>query len=265
MLSFTYVLGDAEITAPEKDKTYSASGGSVKVPIKWEDSSDGDEDDEFSLVNAQTYSILLCTGTGSYPIECFETLEDEKEYTDGSDDFSYEADMDEDICDDGYYFFQVYISFGGEKATTHYTPRFELKDMSGSTKTLTVANTYNDDPPPDNTEGVDTVAVASRSRKLGYTEQTGKTRYAPIQTQPATKVTASTWKRAHETSEVTYYTGYRPSPNVLTTITGGWDYSVTSVHNYAHQNPQPSVKYNPRERITRASLSTAAKKRRWLD
>lgn len=255
---FAYVLADVDLTAPKKDQTFTASGGSVEVEIKWDD--DADEDSDYSLTQAKSYSVLLCTGSSS-AIECFKTYVDGEDVEDVT---SYKAEIDTDTCDDGFYFFQVYVAYNELQSTIHYTNRFELKGMSGSTKTLTVANTYTGDSPPAQTSG--TVANAdSKSFTVPYTLQTGKTRYAPMQLQPPTKVTAKTWTRKFPTSAVTYYSTAAPTPSIKSTITPGWSYTFTSLHNWAEVAPTPSVRYNPSERVTPASLSTASKKRRWLD
>lgn len=258
------VLADVDISSPPSGRRYTADNGRVTIPVEWEDSAP-DEDDQFSLTKAETYSILLCTGSASYPIECFDTLVDAEEYTEGSDDFSQNVRIDADACDDGFYFLQIYVTFGASKATTHYTNRFELRDMTGSTRTLTVANTFENGSPPDQTDGADT-AVPSSLFSITYTRQTGRTKYAPMQMQPGSSVTASTWSRKHATSAITtYYSALRPSPNCYSTITPGRSYTYTSLHNWAAVAPTPSVRYNPRERVTPASLSQAAKRKRWLD
>lgn len=259
LLSFlVYVLADVEFTAPKKDETFTAKGDSVEIDIKWKD--DSDEDSDYSLKKASSYSVLLCTGS-SNSIECFHTFVKVKKLDDAK---SYTADIDTDLCDDGYYFFQVAILFSETQFTIHYTNRFELKGMKGSTKSLTVANTFTGDSPPDQTSG--TIAnINSKSFSIPYTEQTGKTRYAPMQMQPPTKVTAKSWTRKFPTSAVTYYSTRAPTPSIKSTITPGWSYTYKSVANWASPAPTPSVKYNPSDRVTPASLSTASKKKRWLD
>ncbi|EGV64596.1 Cell wall synthesis protein kre9 precursor [Yamadazyma tenuis] len=254
-------MADVSLTSPDTSKTFTASGSSVKVPIAWKD--DG-SDDEWSLSKADKYSILLCTGSGSYPIECFDYLVKYKDYTTGNDDFSETLSIDVDACDDGYYFFQVYIEFSSSKFTTHYSNRFELKDMTGSTKELTVQNTFDDGSPPDQTVGADT-SINSKSFSITYTLQSGKTKYAPMQLQPHTTLRGSTWSRMFPTSSVSYFPSLHGSPNCLTTVTPGWSYTPKSLHNWAAVAPTPSVKYDPSERVTPASLSTASKRKRWLD
>lgn len=254
------VLGDVSITAPKAGDSYSASGGSASVDIKWIDSTD-DDDDQFSLSKVKTYTISLCTGPSS-SIECFATILK----AESLDDNKYTASVKASAADDGYYFFQIYAVFPNSAATIHYTNRFELTDMTGSTNTLTVKNTVTGTAPPAQTNGADASSFDSKSFTVPYTLQTGKTRFAPMQTQPGSKAkTDESWSRKFPTSSVNYYTSASPSPVVLSTITPGWSYTINSKANWASPAPTPSIKYAPKDRVTKASLSTAAKSKRWLD
>ena len=152
-----------------------------------------------------------------------------------------------------------------------YTDRFQLKGMDGgsmtfgSTKSLSVALTATGDAPAATTQGGDT-SIDSRSFSVTYTKQTGTKRYAPMQTQPGSTITHKSMTRRFATSSYSAYSTYKKSPNVMTTITPGWDYDVTSLPNYATVAPYPNTAYPASERITAtASLTSAAKKRRWLD
>lgn len=253
-------LADISIESPTSGKKYSPDGGKVEIKIKWKDSSD-DSDDQYSLKNAKSTKLLLCAGTSSLT-ECFETL---KTFDDMDDRTSYTASFDADICDDGYYFFQFYTTFDEDATTIHYSGKFELSDMTGDSDSLTVPYTVNGAPPDDVTEGGGANSINSKSFSIYYTSQTGKSRFAPMQMQPGTKVTATQWKTLFPTSAVTYYSEKRESLNHVTTITPDWSYKVTSLHNWASVAPTPSVAYDPKQKVLSASLSGANKKRRWLD
>ena len=84
-----------------------------------------------------------------------------------------------------------------------------------------------------------------------YLSQTAKTRYAPMQTQPATKISATTWVNKHEVTSVSYFSVIR---NDLlfqeTTITRSIDYTLSLFHNYATPQPHPSEWYDPKQRQT---------------
>ena len=90
-------------------------------------------------------------------------------------------------------------------------------------------------------------------RDRPYTMQTGVSRFAPMQMQPQSAVTAQTWTRKFPTSSVSLYSTLRKSPDKLTTITPGWSYTLPSDYNYATPAPFPSDNggwYNPKDRQT---------------
>lgn len=251
------ILADIKVTAPEAGKTYS---GSSKIKIEWAIT---DDDGDFAIKNAKSFVISLCSGIAS-ELDCYKALKTWKDLDKDFDTTSYEAEIDSDSCADGFYFFQLYLNYGDQKSTIHYTNRFELKDMDGSNgldapitvSTGQVAGATQDGAPK-------TIDPASYS--LTYTAQTGLTRFAPMQMQPGTKVTATEWKRNFPTSAVTYYSTIRSKPDHISTTTTLYTYTLTSVPNYASAAPTPSVKYNPKQKVSAASLSSATKKRRWLD
>ena len=88
-----------------------------------------------------------------------------------------------------------------------------------------------------------------------------------MQLQPATRVTAKTWKRKYATSEVTYYYTLRNSVDQHTTVTPGWSYTITADSNYATPAPMPADNggwYNPRKRLSlTARKINALKRRQW--
>ena len=257
MMLWLGIVADVKLKAPKSGQTYS---GPAKIKIEWED--DGDKDSQFSLAKAKIFTISLCSGSSS-KVDCLKKpLKQWDSYDD--DDTSYTAEIDSDMVKDGYYFFQVYVNFGKEIQTIHYSNRFELEDMDGDNE-LDVPVTYTTGTPADQTQGAAAENVDSASFSIPYTKQTGLTRYAPMQKQPGSTVTASEWKRLFPTSDVTYFSTIQHSPKFQSTITPGWSYTIVSYPNYASPAPTPSVRYDPKERVTPASLSTANKRRRWLD
>lgn len=255
-------VADVEITKPATGESFSASGGSAKVSIQWKDTSDS-KDDADSLSKVQSYAIVLCTGPNS-DISAVKALE--KKLKAGST--SYEATIDANIGPNGQYFIQVYAVYPDNGHSIYYTNRFKLTDMKGEADTYTFPASYfsisGDQPLPQPYAAAQPTSINSKSFSVTYTLQTGKTKFAPMQTQPGSTVTATTYSRRHPTSAYTPYKSYSPSPNALSTITPGWDYTVVSKVNSASVAGYPTEFYPASSRVKQATLS-AQKRRRWLE
>lgn len=141
-------------------------------------------------------------------------------------------------------------------STINYSPRFKLAQMTGTFSAAALAEQKKGDKDPP--ESVDTTvssndplaadgAAAEQEAKVTYTKQTGATRYAPMQSQPGSRITAKGGpRRMYPTSSYTVFRGHgleaqgrRQRPVVRTTITMSWDYSVTSLENTASPAPHP--------------------------
>ncbi|EMG50485.1 KRE9 Cell wall synthesis protein KRE9 [Candida maltosa Xu316] len=256
----TTILADVDITAPSSGDKYSGSSGSASVKISWDDADDPDSPK--SLANVKAYTISLCTGPkpdGS--IQCLETpLVNAQAITSKTTTVS----ISNTLVPNGFYYFQIYAQFTNGGNTIHYSPRFQLTGMGGPTGTLDVTETGG--VPGAQASGFDTaITVNSGSFTVPYTLQTGKTRFAPMQMQPGTTVTATTWSMKFPTSAVTYYSTKAASPVVYSTITPGWSYTAESAVNYASVAPYPTNWYAASERVSKATISAATKRRRWLD
>lgn len=250
-------FADVSITKPTSGNTYTALGGSVSVELAWEDDL-GSDDDAASLTNAASFTIVLCTGPNS-DIKAVATL------TEGLANTvtSYTADIAASDAPDGTYFFQVYAVFT-LGYTIHYSNRFKLSGMTGSASTLTFSASLlsiTGDGPGAQSALTTTATYALSMFSVTYTLQTGTVRFAPMQTQPGSTITHTSWSRRHATSSYTPYSTIRPSPSVYSTITPGWDYAVTSKYNTATVIGQPSYWYPASSRVVAASISSANKKR----
>lgn len=121
--------------------------------------------------------------------------------------------------------------------TWNYSPRFALTGMTGEfSAAAQVEQDKGDTSAPAGVEmtakttaGSDDDAAASV--RIPYTLQTGATRYAPMQTQPGARITATKASRLYPTSAYSLFTTKGPPPNVRTTITLPWDYVVTTAIN----------------------------------
>ena len=252
------VFADVEITSPEEGDKFSGSSGKATIIVKWDDNSDSDSD--MSLDNVKSYTLSLCTN-GS-PIQCLDPTIKQKEITSNTATVSVE----QNDVPSGYYFIQVYTLFTNGGSTINYTPRFRLTDMEGTSGTLVV--TVTGDQPGGQTSGFGqtTGSDISKSFTVPYTLQTGRTRYAPMQMQPGSTVTATTWTRKFPTSAVTYYSTRHTKPVVHSTITPGWSYTASSEVNWATVAPYPTNWYAASGRkLSKASITATKKRKRWIE
>lgn len=253
-LTLRCVLGDVAISSPKKGATYTIEGGSLTIPVKWID------DTNYPTLDKVTYyTISLCYGPAS-SIVCPYIIGNQlspdaiTKTVDDQSVFSYDAIIPQASVGDGQFYIQVFLYVDGKGDTIHYSPRFNLKGMSGAaTFTYTAAT----QPPAQtqiNTGDAVTVATSidSASFSITYTKQTGRTRFAPMQMQPNTKVTAKTWTTRFATSAVTFYSKLRNSLQQDSTITPGRSYLITSDVNYASAAPMPSEVgwYKPSKRLS---------------
>ncbi|ODQ56730.1 hypothetical protein WICANDRAFT_36961 [Wickerhamomyces anomalus NRRL Y-366-8] len=247
------VVGDVSISKPTKGSSYTVSGGNAQVEISWEESNATPK-----LSDIEEYSFTICTGPNT-DINGLQTI---KKIT-ASDvkGNSYTLSIPSNVGADGSYYVQVYATTKNGY-TIHYSQRFTLQGMTGSKKPSGGDEVA---PPAGQTSvnaGDQTSTLApsdlSKSHQLFYTSQTGLTRYAPMQTQPGSTITASTWSRRYQTSSVSYFSTLKHSAQVLSTKTQDWSYTMSSAVNYASPAPDPSVAgwYNPSSKITPASLSS---------
>lgn len=233
------VVADVEILTPENGDTYSGSSGSASIKVSWNDPDSSDS--ILSLNNAKAYTLSLCTN-GS-PIQC----QDPAIKRLNPDSRSTILKVNQNDVPDGYYFIQVYTEFKSGDVTIRYTPRFKLEDMKGSAGTLVV--TVDGAAPSDQISASGQASEdTSASFTIPYTLQSGLRRYAPMQMQPGTKVTATTWTRAFPTSAVTFYSTKGPKPNALVTTTPPWSYSYSSEVNWASVAPYPTNWYPASQR-----------------
>lgn len=114
---------------------------------------------------------------------------------------------------------------------TVYSDRFSLTGMTGTfDATAIAAQEIGDTDPP---KAVDTTVEDSadggaEDAGVEYTKQTGATRYAPMQMQPAKTMRATAISRQYPTSAYSVFKTKIPKPNVKTTITMTWTYKVTT-------------------------------------
>lgn len=140
---------------------------------------------------------------------------------------------------------------------TNYSPRFSLTGMTGSfppgvlTGLKTVSGTAG--PATENNvaakqPGAGAGGPQGAGFAVPYTLQTGLTKYAPMQPQPPTKITARNASPLWPTSGVTYAQTWLPRPSQVTTFTQSATYAVTSRENSVSKYSRSCV--DPTEHTT---------------
>lgn len=239
------VQADVSIVKPEQGDSYkpTSDGGSVKINIVWED------DANLPSVPSYDYFTFKLLYGPSYDMDLISQIEEVSptKVVHQDSQYTYTANFVSSKLGNGQFFIQVYAFSKNLGWTIHYSPRFNIQSVSDGVLTYT----YKGQDQPGPQWNLPNAGVDTRSFTLPYTAQTGVRRYAPMQTQPGSRVTVTTWSRRFPTSSVSYYTTKRNSLDQMTTYTPGWSYTVTSDFNYATPAPFPSDNggwYNPKKR-----------------
>ncbi|KAI5814412.1 cell wall synthesis protein KRE9/KNH1-domain-containing protein, partial [Pyronema omphalodes] len=211
------------------------------VQIDWKD--DGSEP---SLDKFTTFSVWLCMGSNAVPL-CDTILGPSgAAFSPASTTTKFLIPDTVGGNGDVYFLKMETVSPAGGMAV-NFSPRFAMSGMKGTFSAAALAEQKKGDvaPPP----GTDTTTPAAGApaagdpaamAKVPYSMQTGPTRYAPMQTQPGTKITAKSASRAYPTSSYSVFKSKGPKPIPVTTQTLSWDYKVTSLVNTAAPAPTPT-------------------------
>ncbi|SCU96066.1 LAFA_0G04060g1_1 [Lachancea sp. 'fantastica'] len=249
----SFAAADIALSKPGSGQTFTASGGKVSIPVEF---SDNGKQPVMKLF--QYYIFSLCYGGNDANFKCIKGNKVEpNDLSKDGDLYSATATFDSTAAENGQYFLQIYGYISGDGDNTfqsiQYSGRFILKSMQG-----TVGTTLTTTSQPANQVAYQTgtdhaTGDTSASFTIPYTQQTGSTRYAPMQMQPSGSVTATTWTRRFPTSAVTMYSTFNPSMQQASTITPGWSYTITSAVNWASPKPYPTQNngwYDPKKRQT---------------
>lgn len=240
-------LADLAVVRPSEGATFSASSGATSVTVQWEDMGGAPE-----LSTVTRYVFTLCSGP-SNDIRAVTTLA-----TVAAADITgtqYAVSIPNKSGADGRYFIQVFAE-SPVGYSIHYSGHFRLNGMAGPLAPVRESETVAPTPQTMITTGGVPAPIQSASFSVTYALQTGLSRFAPMQRQPRTKVTATHWTRQHPTSAVTYYATIRHSVQQITTITPGWDYTVGNQENWATPAPFPYENGGWYERRAHMTLTT---------
>lgn len=118
------------------------------------------------------------------------------------------------------------IATSGSGAVTVFSGRFSINGMTGifppAIETDLASISGINGPRPVNVqtdERQEVPAGQEASFAIPYVQQTGLTKYAPMQKVPVTKITATNTAPLYPSSSVVLASMYLPNPSVLTTLT----------------------------------------------
>lgn len=139
------------------------------------------------------------------------------------------------------------ISTAKEGGTvTNFSDRFSITGMTG-TNPADAPDTISGTAGPDTINAVANGAAAAAPAAAGgemydvaYADQTGLTKYAPMQGVPPTKITAKNFSPKYPTSSVSIATTWLPKATVQTTMTQTQTFHVSSMENTAAPQAGPS-------------------------
>lgn len=225
----TFAIADVTITAPKLGQ--SISGGST-IKVTWED--DGKKP---PMDDLKTLTITLVTGVSNLDLEK-KGLQLEAGIS--PDTGSATVTIPKTAGANGYYTLQLYSQTTNGGYTIHYTNWFELTGLTGTKAALQA------DPgmPPlsqmsDMSEKQQGNLVASHT--VPYESQSGTIKYAPMQMQPGSSITAKSMSRRFPSSAFTPFLSFAPGPKCTSTDTPGWSYTRGSMTNMAPPAAYPSA------------------------
>lgn len=242
LLTSSLVAADFSITGPVYGTQVAASSGVVVTFT--------DDGSSPAFTEISSTKVLLCTGPNSQ-IFCFTTPVGTFTPTAGQTSYSAVLAPLATLGSNGPYFFQFYSLIATGGSSIHYSPRFALSGMLGTYQASDGGDVA--PPPGSNTANIpaDQNVVLSLNQ-VPYTMQTGRTRYAPMQTQPGSKVTyAKVASQRYPTSAVTFFSNYDLQPIQKTTITPSWTYTIVQGPNWAATAAAPTGYYAASEALQR--------------
>jgi hypothetical protein len=239
----TLVAADVKFTSPSAGQTL--QGGSA-ITVSWTDSGN-----DPAISELTTYTIMLCAGgndPGTYlPLT---TLTTTGRFSQGN---KITATIPANIGDSvqNAYFLQMLSVVEKGGTVTNFSPRFSLSGMTAAFPPQVKAGLKKVG--PGETSGPATVNTALEGGDVPaggvvnddlfavpFQEQTGLTRYAPMQKVPPTSITATDTKPLYPTSHVDIAQAYLKRATIATTLTQSQTFKVESRVNTAAPAPNPS-------------------------
>ncbi|KAK9496221.1 hypothetical protein V1508DRAFT_408020 [Lipomyces doorenjongii] len=241
------VFADVQFLTPKPGVSYSAAN---PLTVTWQDSGTVP-----TFADLSTASLLLCGNTDPSNFLCFQPYLFQTQALSGFSG-TYTANIPVAVAANGQYFLQMTSIIAAGGIVINYSDRFNLTGMTGTTEYVYVDSTAG----PPRQYSPATTPTASNPFTVSYQDQADwATKYAPMQPQPGTTVTASTASRQYPTSAISaIFKTNTMQPYAQTTTTMSWTYTLTSVINEASPQPDPSANGG-------SYVANKQKKRRWDD
>jgi len=238
LASVPSVLADVKFTSPAA--AASVPGG-TSFSITWTDSGTAP-----SLSDLTSYQLFLFTGSNASPQQLI--LLKNGAFTAGNT-VTVIVPVETGGPTPNAYFLGMVSTAAAGGTVTNYSNRFTLTKMTGvfsPAVTAALAGVSGTSGPPTVNAVAAAVPVAGAPAGAAgdygvpYNLQSGTVRYAPMQPIPPTKITATNTSPLWPTSAVQFASTFLPIPSVVTTITQGQTFSVSSHANTAAAASQPT-------------------------
>ncbi|KAA6411533.1 MAG: beta-1 [Lasallia pustulata] len=231
-----FAFADVKFTTPAPAAQLTAGSS---LSLGWVDSGTAP-----SISDLASYQIFLCAGgndANSYA-QLAQLAQGTFAASNGKASVSVQASLGASTTN-AYFLKMVSVATAGG-SVTNYSPRFSVAGMTGTFSANVVAGigtiSGTAGPATENNVAQNQAAAQDDKYAVPYTLQTGLTKYAPMQPQPPTKITAQSASPMWPTSSVSIATTWLPRPSQVTTSTQTQTFSMSSMENTAAPAPQPS-------------------------
>lgn len=232
-----FTLADVEFTSPAPGDEVA---GGTTLRVQWKDSGDAP-----SLADLKSYKLFLCAGGNANPVQLAALTEQGVFSTGNSASGTVSASIGASEPENAYFLrMESVATVGG--TVINYSKRFSLTGMTGTFPQAVLDGmedvTGLDGPPTKNDVAGQQASqtIAEGLYGVPYNEQTGPTKYCPMQPLPPTKIIKDKPTPLWPTSGVTFAKTFMPTPQQVTTLTLAQTFSVASRMNDAAPAPHPS-------------------------
>jgi len=230
-------LADVEFTVPAAGA--SVAGGTT-FTVTWKDSGTAP-----SISDLSAYQLFLYTGSNDSPQQ-LASLVPGSAFTSDSTTVTVAVGIGGSTAN--AYFLGMISTATAGGTVTNYSDRFTLTGMTGvfsAAVQTALAGVSGTDGPATVNDVTGSGSGTSSAAEAGvygtpYNQQTGLTKYAPMQPLPGTTITATNTSPLWPTSSVPTATTFLPIPSVQTTITQSATWSFASHANTAAAQSQPT-------------------------